>query len=62
VDENGNPLAGATIQVKGTNFTVASDSAGSFELPGEFSDSDLQYPIWATHGWRLLQKMQNELY
>ncbi|WP_312336274.1 SusC/RagA family TonB-linked outer membrane protein [Sphingobacterium sp.] len=41
VDENGNPLAGATIQVKGTNFTVTSDSAGSFELPGEFSDSDL---------------------
>jgi|GEM_PF-3492741 len=41
VDENGNPLAGATIQVKGTNFTVTSDSVGSFELPGEFSDSDL---------------------
>lgn len=41
VDENGNPLAGATIQVKGTNFTVTSDNAGSFELPGEFSDSDL---------------------
>lgn len=41
VDENGNPLVGATIQVKGTNFTVTSDSAGSFELPGEFSDSDL---------------------
>lgn len=41
VDENGNPLAGATIQVKGINFTVTSDSAGSFELPGEFSDSDL---------------------
>ncbi|OJZ01248.1 SusC/RagA family TonB-linked outer membrane protein [Sphingobacterium sp. 40-24] len=41
VDESGNPLAGATIQVKGTNFTVTSDSAGSFELPGEFSGSDL---------------------
>ncbi|WON94344.1 SusC/RagA family TonB-linked outer membrane protein [Sphingobacterium sp. UGAL515B_05] len=41
VDENGNPLAGATIQVKGTNFTVTSDNTGSFELPSEFSDSDL---------------------
>lgn len=41
VDENGNPLVGATIQVKGTNFTVTSDNTGSFELPGEFSYSDL---------------------
>lgn len=42
VDENGNPLAGATIQVRGTNFTVTSDGAGYFEIPDDFSGSDLQ--------------------
>ncbi len=41
VDENGNPLAGATIQVKGTNFTTTSDNVGSFELPNEYYGSDL---------------------
>lgn len=42
VDENGNPLAGATIQVKGTNFITTSDNTGAFEIPDEFSDSSLQ--------------------
>ncbi len=42
VDEKGHPLAGATIQVKGTNFITTSDNTGSFELPDEFSDSELQ--------------------
>src|SRR5690606_33217491 len=42
VDEKGNPLAGATIQVKGTNFITTSDNTGLFEVPDEFSDSELQ--------------------
>ncbi|MGE6397371.1 SusC/RagA family TonB-linked outer membrane protein [Chryseobacterium scophthalmum] len=42
VDENGNPLAGATIQVKGTNFVTTSDNTGAFEIPDEFSDTSLQ--------------------
>ncbi|WP_185286267.1 SusC/RagA family TonB-linked outer membrane protein [Chryseobacterium indologenes] len=42
VDESGNPLAGATIQVKGTNFTTTSDGTGLFELPDEFSESNLR--------------------
>ena len=41
VDEKGNPLAGATIQVKGTNYTTTSGNTGAFELPDEFSDSEL---------------------
>lgn len=42
VDEKGNPLAGATIQVKGTNFITTSDNTGLFEVPEEYSDSKLQ--------------------
>jgi TonB-linked SusC/RagA family outer membrane protein len=42
VDENGNPLAGATIQVKGTNFITNSDNSGVFELPDQYADSRLQ--------------------
>lgn len=42
VDEKGNPLVGATIQVKGTNFITNSDNAGVFELPDEYADYKLQ--------------------
>ncbi len=42
VDEKGNPLAGATIQVKGTNFITYSDNAGFFKLPDQYADSRLQ--------------------
>lgn len=41
-DEKGQPLAGATIQVKGTNFITSSDNSGSFELPDEYAQSELQ--------------------
>ncbi|UMQ43081.1 SusC/RagA family TonB-linked outer membrane protein [Chryseobacterium sp. Y16C] len=41
VDEHGNPLAGATVQVKGTNFVTTSDGSGFFEIPDEFSGSEL---------------------
>lgn len=42
VDDKGNPLAGATIQVKGTSFIATSDGAGFFEIPDDFLESDLQ--------------------
>ncbi|WP_426477512.1 SusC/RagA family TonB-linked outer membrane protein [Chryseobacterium sp. CBSDS_008] len=42
VDEKGNPLAGATIQVKGSSFVTNSDSDGNFELPSDYSESELQ--------------------
>ncbi|RKF37150.1 hypothetical protein BCY89_05725 [Sphingobacterium siyangense] len=42
VDEKGNPLAGATIQVKGSNFVTNSDSDGNFELPSEYAESELR--------------------
>ncbi|PUV24408.1 SusC/RagA family TonB-linked outer membrane protein [Sphingobacterium athyrii] len=42
VDEKGNALAGATIQVKGSNFVTNSDNSGNFELPIEYSGSELQ--------------------
>lgn len=42
VDEKGNPLVGATIQVKGSNFITASDGTGAFEIPDEYSDAVLQ--------------------
>lgn len=42
VDEKGNPLVGATIQVKGSNFITASDASGAFEIPEEYQDSVLQ--------------------
>ncbi|WP_394678729.1 SusC/RagA family TonB-linked outer membrane protein [uncultured Sphingobacterium sp.] len=42
VDDKGNPLAGATIQVKGTSFITTSDGAGFFEIPDDFLGSDLQ--------------------
>lgn len=38
VSENGTPLSGATIQVKGTNFITSSDSNGFFELPDEYEN------------------------
>ncbi|AZA82445.1 SusC/RagA family TonB-linked outer membrane protein [Chryseobacterium lactis] len=42
VDESGNPLAGATVQVKGTNFITTSDGTGAFEIPDEFSEFNLR--------------------
>lgn len=42
VDDQGNPLAGATIQVKGTNFITTSNNSGNFEIPGDFADGQLQ--------------------
>ncbi|MFS4474140.1 SusC/RagA family TonB-linked outer membrane protein [Chryseobacterium sp. T20] len=42
VDEKGNPLAGATIQVKGSNFVTNSDNNGNFELPSEYAESELK--------------------
>ncbi len=33
LDENGKPLAGATIKIKGTNFVTVSDQLGNFTLP-----------------------------
>ncbi|MFC3356044.1 SusC/RagA family TonB-linked outer membrane protein [Sphingobacterium zeae] len=42
VDDQGNPLAGATIQVKGTNFITTSNNAGVFEIPDDFADAQLQ--------------------
>ncbi|OCA76378.1 hypothetical protein BBI01_06710 [Chryseobacterium artocarpi] len=41
-DEKGTPLAGATIQVKGSNFITSSDNTGNFELPMEYSSATLQ--------------------
>ncbi|SIT16177.1 SusC/RagA family TonB-linked outer membrane protein [Chryseobacterium gambrini] len=41
VDEKGNPLAGATIHVKGSNFVTNSDINGNFELPSEYLDEKL---------------------
>ncbi|MDR2270456.1 MAG: SusC/RagA family TonB-linked outer membrane protein [Sphingobacterium sp.] len=42
VNQQGTPLAGATIQVKGSSFLTNSDNDGNFELPVEFSDSELK--------------------
>ncbi|MDR6546486.1 TonB-linked SusC/RagA family outer membrane protein [Chryseobacterium rhizosphaerae] len=42
VDEKGLPLAGATIQVKGSNFVTNSDHDGNFELPSQYAESELQ--------------------
>lgn len=42
VNEKGNPLAGATIQVKGSNFVTNSDNNGNFELPSEYAESELK--------------------
>jgi len=42
VDEKGNPLAGATIQVKGTNLITSTDNSGSFEIPDQYGDATLQ--------------------
>jgi len=42
VDEKGIPLAGATIQVKGSNFLTNSDNDGNFELPTAYTDAELK--------------------
>jgi len=42
VDEKGNPLAGATIQIKGTNYITSTDNSGSFEIPDQYGDATLQ--------------------
>lgn len=42
VDEKGNPLAGATIQVKGSNLVTNTDNSGNFELPSEYAESELK--------------------
>ncbi|MDQ1805028.1 SusC/RagA family TonB-linked outer membrane protein [Chryseobacterium sp. CKR4-1] len=41
VDQNGNPLMGATIMVKGTNFVTSSDSNGFFELPDDYQNDTI---------------------
>ncbi len=41
-DEEGEPLIGATIRVKGTAFFVTSDREGKFELPASYKDATLQ--------------------
>lgn len=42
VDDHRNPLAGATIQVKGSNFVTTSNNTGVFEIPNDFADAQLQ--------------------
>ncbi|WP_312508909.1 SusC/RagA family TonB-linked outer membrane protein [Chryseobacterium culicis] len=41
-DENNMPLAGATVQVKGTNFVTSSDAEGYFELPKQYENDIIQ--------------------
>ena len=42
VDEQGNPIISATIQLKGTNIATKSDTEGNFELAGVPANSVLQ--------------------
>ncbi len=42
VDENGNPISSATIQLKGTNIGTKSDADGNFELASVPANSVLQ--------------------
>ncbi|REC62286.1 SusC/RagA family TonB-linked outer membrane protein [Chryseobacterium pennae] len=42
VDEKGNPLAGATITIKGSNYVTNSDNDGTFELPSNYAESEIQ--------------------
>lgn len=41
VDENGKPLPGATIKVKGTNLSTVSDAAGEFSISNVQADAVL---------------------
>lgn len=42
IDENGEPLAGATVRVKDTNIRVITDQVGYFALPTIYSEATLQ--------------------
>lgn len=42
VGEDGDPLIGATVRVKGSNVVTISDKSGNFELPGTYRDATLQ--------------------
>lgn len=41
-DEDGKPLDGATINIKGTNFSTRTDKNGNFEIPSQYSTSLLE--------------------
>lgn len=41
-DEAGQPLAGATIRIKGTSVAFKTDDQGNFELPASYKDATLQ--------------------
>lgn len=42
VDESGNPISSATVQVKGTNIGTKTENDGSFELTGVSNNATLQ--------------------
>ncbi len=42
IGEDGEPLIGATVRVKGSNVVTISDKSGNFELPGTYRDATLQ--------------------
>src|SRR5690554_5628756 len=41
-DEDGEPLAGATIRIKGTNVVFITDHEGNFEIPNTYRDATIQ--------------------
>ena len=54
LDENGTPLIGATVRVKGTNVLAISDKNGNFELPAAYKDAILQI-IYVGYATREIQ-------
>lgn len=42
IDEHGEPLAGATIRIKGTMTTFTTDREGNFEIPSAYRDATLE--------------------
>lgn len=42
VNENGKPMEGASIKVKGTSFYTKTDQNGKFVIPGQYANEMLE--------------------
>ncbi|MGO3267103.1 MAG: carboxypeptidase-like regulatory domain-containing protein, partial [Sphingobacteriaceae bacterium] len=62
VDQNGKPVAGATITVVGRSLTVLSDEKGSFSVSGSLNETlEVKYVGYSTTNFQIATLTGNEI-
>lgn len=62
VDQNGKPVAGATITVVGRSLTVLSDETGSFSVSGSLNETlEVKYVGYSTTNFQIATLTGNEI-